>query len=201
MARRLRRSAGRAGPVVPEQAQVGDAPADREVEELAVGADPGAALLPGAVFGLGLRRWGDGRRRSSRAPSAFWPEPVTDCASRVGTSSVAARGRSGRAPSRPPSRRPASRPGRCRAPIDPDGAFLRQHGLAVACDDLRGAHRDERPPQEAIEALIGEGDRFRRDHGREVRSAAFTDPASNLEDVRGIGVQLQVQLDALAKAL
>ena len=81
--RREPRHAGRdvalalAGPVVHEQAQVGDAPPDGEVEQLVVGRDGGRAPRPGVVRGRSLVARRSAARRGRAGPSRPGRRPAT----------------------------------------------------------------------------------------------------------------------------
>ena len=142
-----------------------------------------------------------GDTRSVSWPRCWISPPATDCARRDGVSSAGcARPGSGVRSVETSQRTLARSPGsmsRVQAirtePSDPPAAS----GFAGA--DLARRERHQRPPEQAVEALVGEDERLGRRLDRPVRAAMLADPAADLEDVGRVGVEVQLELDLLGR--
>ena len=184
----------RARAVVDEQAQVTGGSEDREVEQLVVGADLREPLLPRPI-GAGDRVLIDLRRLREQHGVRIGPAgpALRDRRAAVRRLRRVALGR---------PREPAqlARLARAQLPVPREPHPARVGGARDVGVDRHGlvarlAEQQVRPAPHVVEAVVAEGHAVRPHGDREMAAARGPDPAADLEDVGGIGGQLQVELD------
>ena len=83
--------------------------------------------------------------------------------------------------------------------MEANGALATRGVVALDRRDLGRGEGNQRSPEQPVEALVGEDEGLGRGLGRAERPASFPDPATDLEDVGVVHVEVQVQLDPLLR--